>query len=93
VHHSKIWPPSAAQGQKPRSALMRACRLPPAADMQSTEEWRHVPKGDLSGCSKMAPLFTVILHLVQPSTLLGRRTVNTEPLPGSLATVMSPPII
>src|SRR5262245_26658824 len=24
---------------------------------------------------------------------LGRRTVNTEPLPGSLATVMSPPII
>jgi hypothetical protein len=23
----------------------------------------------------------------------GKRTVNTEPLPGSLATVMSPPII
>jgi hypothetical protein len=26
-------------------------------------------------------------------TLPGRRTVNTDPLPGSLATVMSPPII
>ena len=29
----------------------------------------------------------------QDCTPPGRRTVNTEPLPGSLATVMSPPII
>ena len=39
-----------------------------------------------------APLVTLqrAIHLDHS---LGRRTVNTEPLPGSLSTVMSPPII
>jgi hypothetical protein len=49
---------------------------------------RHASSG-LMQCGKEHPYWMAL----EASTILGRRMVNVEPLPGSLATVMSPPII
>jgi hypothetical protein len=50
---------------------------------------RFVPRPDLSRCSK---IFHYPVELAA-STILGSRIVKVEPRPGSLSTVMSPPII
>jgi hypothetical protein len=42
---------------------------------------------------QLAPVSRAFLLLGYLSALLGRRTVNAEPLPGSLVIVTSPPIM
>ena len=54
---------------------------------------RVVPKGDIRRCSKLTPVSAAIWVFGQLLAPPGRRTVNTDPFPGSLVTVTSPPIM
>jgi hypothetical protein len=60
-----------------------------AAITGATRHAHFVPQGDLSNCSKQ-----VVYWMAFPtSTIRGTRIVKVEPWPGSLSTIMSPPII
>jgi len=60
-----------------------------AAVKLSPNDRRSVPQPDVSKCSEQNSYWMVL----GASAILGSRIVKVEPRPGSLSTVMSPPII